>query len=368
MNVSSLFVRGVLSELRNRKLEGRSALLGTDIDEVRLGDLSSSLSIATWEHVVAEAKTLAPDPLFAFQAGAHLPLSALHWLGFLLRGSRCLRESIKLFERYACLLADPLCWELREDGSEAKFICRSALLREEAARFSVEFALALALQVGDHLMPGCGGQGAVHLDFAFPGEDTNTRNGCRVRFARRENAIVFPAKWLDEPRSEVLEGAMIEPFREHAESLLLSHAQRGLIERVRALLAHQSDLSQFEAQHLASMLNMTERMLRRRLAEEGMPLAELLGEVRRSVALREMQRNNVAIKALSEQLGFSEPSAFHRAFKRWTGKTPSEFLRRQKLGLDPMASEEAEDALVESSGIFQMQKVPKAHELLHDRA
>jgi AraC-like DNA-binding protein len=77
---------------------------------------------------------------------------------------------------------------------------------------------------------------------------------------------------------------------------------------------------------VAKQLGMTGRSLQRRLEEEGTTFNKLREQVRRELAQRFLD-DGLAIAEISFLLGFSEPSAFFRAFKRWTGKTPLESRR-----------------------------------------
>jgi len=73
---------------------------------------------------------------------------------------------------------------------------------------------------------------------------------------------------------------------------------------------------------------MSERSLQRRLAEESVRFEALTDDVRREMAARYLADRKVAIAEIAYLLGYSEPSAFHRAFKRWTGSTPAEARQR----------------------------------------
>ena len=76
---------------------------------------------------------------------------------------------------------------------------------------------------------------------------------------------------------------------------------------------------------VARKLSMSERTLRRRLAQEGLGFKHLLEQTRAQLARDYVANPQVPLAEVSYALGFSEPSAFHRAFKRWTGKTPARF-------------------------------------------
>ena len=81
------------------------------------------------------------------------------------------------------------------------------------------------------------------------------------------------------------------------------------------------------AETVADHLRMSARTLSRRLADEGTSHKAILDELRADLARRYLEDAELAISEVAFLLGFSEPSAFHRAFKRWTGQTPSQFRK-----------------------------------------
>ena len=78
---------------------------------------------------------------------------------------------------------------------------------------------------------------------------------------------------------------------------------------------------------IARGLGLSARSMRRRLGAEGAPLSTLIDEGLCRLARLELSRPGATIKETADLLGFSEASAFHRAFKRWTGRTAAEFKR-----------------------------------------
>jgi AraC-like DNA-binding protein len=77
--------------------------------------------------------------------------------------------------------------------------------------------------------------------------------------------------------------------------------------------------------HVAGQLGMSRQTLYRRLKAEGVTFEEILDAKRRSLAIRYLGVERTSVKAAAYRLGFSDPAAFSRAFKRWTGVSPSEF-------------------------------------------
>jgi AraC-like DNA-binding protein len=74
----------------------------------------------------------------------------------------------------------------------------------------------------------------------------------------------------------------------------------------------------------ARELGMSRQTLYRRLRDEGVTFEALLEAKRRQLAIRYLGLDRMSVKAVTYKLGFSDPAAFSRAFRRWTGMNPSE--------------------------------------------
>jgi AraC-like DNA-binding protein len=82
-------------------------------------------------------------------------------------------------------------------------------------------------------------------------------------------------------------------------------------------------------QEIADELNMSPRTLQRRLEEAGTSVKEIIDETRQQLSMNFLDQPHYSIKEVAYALGFSDPSNFARAFKRWTGETPRQY-RAQK--------------------------------------
>ena len=103
-----------------------------------------------------------------------------------------------------------------------------------------------------------------------------------------------------------------------------------LPERIAAILGRDLERGQLSMPALARHLAMSERTLRRRLQQLGFSYHDILECVRRERALALARDRRASVASVAHRVGFTDLTAFARAFRRWTGENPSEYLRRQR--------------------------------------
>ncbi|MEE9384148.1 MAG: AraC family transcriptional regulator ligand-binding domain-containing protein, partial [Nannocystaceae bacterium] len=149
--------------------------------------------------------------------------------------------------------------------------------------------------------------------------------GAPAFFSSEYNEIVFANAALEVPHDRADPG-LAAVLDRHGEAALSALPRvDSLADRVRSLLAKELQGGNPSADTPAERLRMSTRTLARRLTDEGTSHKEVLDDLRGELAQRYLGDPNLAIAEVAFLLGFSEPSAFHRAFKRWTGQTPSQF-------------------------------------------
>jgi AraC-like DNA-binding protein len=102
---------------------------------------------------------------------------------------------------------------------------------------------------------------------------------------------------------------------------------------VRRVLPSRLARGETEIDHVARALGTSVRTLQRRLSSAGLSYHGLLDVVRREIAERSLADSSLSIGEVAYLVGYSEPAAFHHAFKRWTGLTPQAFRQRPRDGL-----------------------------------
>jgi AraC-like DNA-binding protein len=117
-------------------------------------------------------------------------------------------------------------------------------------------------------------------------------------------------------------------FEEKAEEFrAASDVEPELANRVRTVLQRMMRGELPDLGGVARALSISERSLQRKLGQEGVSFQHLVNEVRFSLAQRHLRNREVDAAEVSYLLGFSHPTSFYRAFKRWTGMTPEEYRR-----------------------------------------
>lgn len=151
--------------------------------------------------------------------------------------------------------------------------------------------------------------------------------GVEPRFGAPEAALVFTRASWDAP-ARMKDPALFELLERHARALAEdAPGSDDLASRVRAAIAADLPGREPTIASVARRLATSARTLQRRLAAEGSSFARLVDAVRRQRAEAFLRAGDVSVAEVSWLVGFSEQSAFTRAFRRWTGRSPSELRR-----------------------------------------
>ncbi|MEH6577307.1 MAG: AraC family transcriptional regulator ligand-binding domain-containing protein [Amphritea sp.] len=172
--------------------------------------------------------------------------------------------------------------------------------------------------------------------FSFPRQEDayhyETLFQSEVKFDQHDNAIVFPSRYLDYPilqDEESLRGFLkTAPYQ----LIVMVENDDSLTSQVVAMIGKDFSRELPGADDVAFKLHMSVSTLRRRLAEENTSYQKIKDECRKKAAINYMDSPQLSINDVAALMGFDEPSAFFRSFKKWTGMTPGEYRKSESYG------------------------------------
>jgi len=330
-SVSVLLVRPLVAAVGSAGLE---AFWGaTDLTPQIVADEDARISAAQFCVAWSEGMRLTANRQLALAIAGATPPGAFGIVEYVCRSAPTLGEALRQWVRYLNLLDDAVTVGLAVEGDRAYL--RVERESEAPAPASHELCWALVAKYARELSTVPFRLLTVELAHAQPPDPAPYRAwfDAPVVWNAETTQLVMPRAALDaslvssDPKLLAILTRAADELGKQAtdEPPLTAQVKRALREALR------SDEAQVDV--IAKRLGLTGRSLQRRLKDEGSSFQGAREEVRRELAHRYLDEG-LAIAEISFLLGFSEPSAFFRAFKRWTGQTPVESrAQRRELSL-----------------------------------
>lgn len=311
-------------------VDPHAILRAADVDPAQLAQPGYRLSLYRTFKLLRMAEDATGDLHVGLQLGRHVQPKSYEVLGYALMSRSTLQQAIEQLIRFDALIWDVGGTRFYHDGEYAVLELNPVYVPWVPAQ---AFELAISGQVafgrwitGFQGAParicfrhGCRGERAVY-EAVF---------GCEVEFNATRNAVLFPLEYLQLPlryADPALANIMIGTGQR-----LLSHyrEETNIANEARALICELLPLGEQQLEKVAQRLAMTPHQLSRRLQQAGYRYPDLVEEVRQDLARHYLLADDaLALTDIAFLLGFSEQSAFTRAFKRWTGQAPAHYRRQ----------------------------------------
>jgi AraC-like DNA-binding protein len=329
MSVSTFLVRAVVEAV-----EGMGAARGDwrapiPLALQHLEQPYARLEFEQFERLLSAAAVATGDEAFGLHLAEHVSESAVDLLGHLAAHSPTMREAIEINARFIRLVMDEMVVSVRDEGD--LFVVRYTFPRStpRSDRMLADFLLGGVVRLARYFT----GPSTLPRFASFEHERPNDHReyervfGNDLRFGQRVTSIAFDRDIADRRQ-----------IHQHPEfySLLRAEAER-LLDRIAPGARPTTRLREYllamppsripEISRAARDLGMSERSLRRHLAAEGTSYRHLVQSALMASAGYLLRDPTRSIKETAAALGFAEAAAFHHAFKRWTGMSPSQFRR-----------------------------------------
>ena len=251
-------------------------------------------------------------------------------LGYLLKNAPTVAVYCEMLERYQSVLMTGMQFTFSTTGREFEVQWEVFRPPSEGVRHDIEFSLAAFVKL---LRDALGESiGPRKVFFTHARKEPQARYaktfGSEVMFNQDKNCLFFDANLLGMPLSDS-DPQLLTILREHADTQLAQwKVSENLVEQAKFLITTSLDTQDAGAERLAQMLHITPRTLNRYLRQKGTNYKTLREEVIVELAKQSLANTDAGITAIGGKLGYTESSAFIRAFKRMTGITPAAYRKK----------------------------------------
>jgi AraC-like DNA-binding protein len=310
-------------------LDATALLREQGIDPRETRDPGLRIPAARWEAVMRRAASLIPDPAFGLRASRCWHPSNLGALGHAWLSAETLHAGLGLLVRYWSIVGGRWVPKLTETRDEVSFVLNDPYQDDVVAPIATDITLSIVLDMcrmnyGASLRP-------LRIDLLRPkpphAEVYPAFYGCPVGFATGRRAIVLrrtdaerPLPTANRQLAQVHDKVIAEELARLDRSDVLAQCKASLLEKLPS-----GELSEH---FMAKQLHMSRRTLQRKLTERDTTYQKLVDDTRRDLALRFIEDPRRSLGDITFELGFSQQSALTRAFRRWTGKSPSDWRKR----------------------------------------
>jgi len=328
---SGVLLRMAYRAMQNAGIDADAVLAKVGVDKavLNLPELRTPHDAQEWFWQAVEE--VSGDPMVGLHLGAHFPIFKGQVLEYLFLSSPTFGEGLKRAIAYQRLLSDAANAEIieRDDGIFLKQMLWSRKLGHLNECAAVGVVKFFSFVTDGAFMPL-----EVHFSHDQHGDMREYERvfGCQVKFSMPAVGILFDRKVMDLPSAHH-EPELLQLHERLASEQIARLEKQDLVTQVSRLIAELLESGHANLEEVAVRLGIKPRQLRTRLADAGTNFNQLVAEYRCKLAKRLLAGTDETIDEIVYLTGFSEPSTFYRAFKRWVGMTPIEY-RRMKADED----------------------------------
>jgi AraC-like DNA-binding protein len=311
------------------------ARVGLDTDEVlrpfglttaRLAELEDPVPLSFLHDVWQSAAEVSGEPGLGVRIASSVRPETYELFGSIVSNSATVGDALLRATRLTRLVTSALELTLLVEEDRTTLTLK-ALYPELLHRESTEFVLAAICVIGRRIT----GQALVpdEVRFSHPPPSSLRHHakifGAAASFGRPESALIFDNAILCAP---VLgsDAAVCAALEREAKDVLDRLPQRSaLVARVQELISAELRGGNPNIEHIAEKLGTHQRTLTRKLKSLGTSHQQLLDQLRHQLAERYLRQPSLTLSEIAFLLGYSDPSAFNKAFKRWTGSPPRQY-------------------------------------------
>jgi AraC-like DNA-binding protein len=322
----------VLGQLLHAQTPDYERLLAnSNVDVQALEDPDGTLTIAELESLVDVASRITGRTDLGFEVGRRVRLNSHGPLGYALLSSRTIDQVLRLTMRYYHLIVPvfTLRYERSRNSGEVTFT-PCAVMQQRTLQFFLE-AIAVSFHVQAQMILGQDNEGYdIYLSMEPPPHVNRYLSSTPARFHFGERRVVgvtvnIASSLLDKPLP-MADESVVRRIEAQCEALSAKPGQVKEWGEFVAMMLRESENLQLTLEDVARSLNVTARTINRYLSKEGLSFRDISQRVRFERACDLLKTGELNVSQIALSLGFNDVGNFSRAFRRYKGVSPTDYL------------------------------------------
>jgi AraC-like DNA-binding protein len=326
ITVSATLLSQTFIYLNSLQVDIDAFLYSLDVDPKPVRSPDARIPIETYLRIEEEAALFVNDPCFGLHVGEYAEAGSWSILGYMLMNCRNVGEAFEKSVRYSRIIGNLIEVRIERRLNKSKLIFFTSPHAPEMSRHCLDTSFSTTIC----MMQNFTGVDMHPLEVTFTYAEPQSRCEydrilqCPILFGQKENSFTIDATVFNTPIL-MANPSLLQHFEKYAQEFLAELDRRnehtGIVTKI--ILAHLDDEA-LSIEKVAKEMSISVRTLQKRLEDEGVIFSDLLREIRQKLAQKYL-RENYSVEQITYLLGFSEPSAFRKAFKKWSGVTPREY-------------------------------------------
>lgn len=324
--ISTIFVRALIEAVETAGIPAAEFVNAAGVSSEQLANAYGWVDVAELDRLTGRAVELTGDSAFGLHWVERSPLMKFDLLAMIIASAPTLREALGCLLRFQAMVFERPELEVVESEGRVQLRVFPVASTELALRLRTEMTVLAFVRLMRYV--GAPSEAVLRIAFMhrapdYASEYARLFDG-RACFGQAHSGVEIDPSWLDRR----LLHANAELYRlliiQGQQVLATIQSSAGYVGQVRSYLRRVFPrLPQMP--EAARALALSERSLRRRLSEEGWSYSTILQESQLLLAQQLLGDPSLSIQRVGSDVGFSSTTAFHRAFKRWTGESPAAF-------------------------------------------
>lgn len=323
-------VRQYLEMAKRDTLEIDSLLAPLKLEPELLSDNTRRISLEQFEDILSILLEASHDPLFGLHTSEHIEPAFYSVQGYISLNCATLKEAMSMIPLYERIVGDMGVSDFSYKPGYTLLRWQSQLSHPLVQRHVRENIISSWFRFTQNFLKITQKPAAVWFEHSAP-ESTELADqytdifGCPVEFSRPYTGLWINNEHLD-ARIQQADEKLLHVLLNHA-TQQLNELEKGLTlsEQIKSMLRLMLNQKIPSSELIADKLGISVRTLQRKLNDEDTSYKEVLNELRQELALHYVKNSTLKFDVIAAKLGFGEPRSFYRSFKKWTGKTASQF-------------------------------------------